>query len=135
MIIKYSNRTGKRTICTCKNCGEEFSQLDIKLREGGGKFCSVDCRKEYKTKNAKDPKKQNRLYQKKNKYGLTQEQYEALFEEQDNKCAICNRDLDTVKACVDHNHTTGVVRGILCSQCNSILGFSYENIETLKNAI
>src|SRR5579864_5800576 len=50
-------------------------------------------------------------------FRLTQEQWVRLWEFQDGKCAICDRPL--VKALTDHDHKTGLVRGLLCFRCNS----------------
>jgi hypothetical protein len=57
------------------------------------------------------------------KYNLTLEEWNDLFLEQGKKCAICKTD----KAgkwgwATDHNHITGMVRGILCSSCNTAIG-------------
>lgn len=61
------------------------------------------------------------------KYGITIEDYESIFANQNGKCAICNCEFVANKQrgwggkkepCVDHNHKTGKVRGILCRQCN-----------------
>lgn len=52
-------------------------------------------------------------------YGLTVEQYVALLAETDGCCAVCGR---TDHLCVDHDHETGEIRGILCRRCNSALG-------------
>lgn len=56
-------------------------------------------------------------------YGLTKEQYEALYEAQGGFCYICRRARGTGrrKLAVDHDHKTGYVRGLLCSPCNNIL--------------
>ena len=57
----------------------------------------------------------------KNKYGITSEEWEAMFLAQNKSCVIC----ETTKAPkwhTDHCHTTGKVRGILCSACNRNLG-------------
>ena len=134
MIIKNKSKSGKRTICTCINCGVQFSELDIKIRNGGGKFCSLSCYNEYRTKNKKDEKELNRYYQKKNKYGLSKDDYLLLYHKQNNKCAICGDDI-TCCACVDHDHKTGKVRGLLCGKCNTLLGFARDNIEILKRCI
>ena len=58
-------------------------------------------------------------------YGLTIEAWEAKFELQDGKCAICRRSASEFKTRlhVDHNHETGAVRGLLCAKCNNLLGF------------
>ena len=57
-------------------------------------------------------------------YGITLEQWEALFADQDNKCATCgateNRGHKNWHT--DHCHRTGQIRGILCGACNHVLG-------------
>jgi hypothetical protein len=55
-------------------------------------------------------------------YGITSEQYEALYEEQGGVCYICQRATGKIRRlAVDHDHVTGYVRGLLCKPCNSIL--------------
>jgi hypothetical protein len=58
-------------------------------------------------------------------YNITQEDYLIMLENQNNKCLICGRDKSNfIKGLhVDHNHTTGEVRGLLCSNCNGSLGW------------
>lgn len=59
------------------------------------------------------------------KYKLTQEQWDAMFEKQGRVCAICKTDTPSTKHgwCIDHNHSTMVVRGILCHHCNTAIGY------------
>lgn len=79
----------------------------------------------------------------KQKYGLSWETYVSMYTEQAGECKICgtalhmlaNSSNDTEDACVDHCHTTGKVRGLLCRPCNLILGNCLENPEILANAI
>lgn len=56
----------------------------------------------------------------KNTYDITPEQYNQMFDEQNGCCAICNRSYTLFKKrlCVDHNHKTGEIRGLLCDRCN-----------------
>lgn len=57
------------------------------------------------------------------KYNLTLEQWDSLFAKQGNACAICRTTYSQGSGwATDHNHETGKVRGILCSQCNSGIG-------------
>lgn len=64
-------------------------------------------------------------------YGLSIPQVEALRTAQDGKCALC---LEAVRLCVDHDHKTGRVRGLVCSRCNTGLGH-IERVGWLPKAI
>jgi len=70
-------------------------------------------------------------------YRLTHLQYQNLLVEQDNQCQICGvePDPDGKRLAVDHCHTTGRIRGLLCSNCNTAIGLLYDNKELLQNAI
>ena len=72
------------------------------------------------------------------KYGLELEDVEKMFEEQEQACAICHKQLvlgGRAGAKVDHCHTTNKVRGILCSTCNTALGCFKDSPELLQQAI
>jgi len=68
---------------------------------------------------------------------MTIEKYEKMFELQKECCAICNIHQSKLKKklFVDHDHTTGKVRGLLCPQCNSVLGYVNDSIEVLVKMI
>lgn len=62
------------------------------------------------------------------KYGITLSEYDELFEKQGGVCFICGRsNLDGRRLFVDHNHSTGEVRGLLCQFCNIHLGWYEDN--------
>jgi hypothetical protein len=65
-------------------------------------------------------------------YGLTPEEVAALWASQDRRCAICRR--SNIKFYVDHCHSTGRVRGLLCSNCNTALGLLGDAPERLRSA-
>jgi hypothetical protein len=65
------------------------------------------------------------------KYGLTEEQYEAIGIKQGWSCAICGNDEPTD---VDHCHESGVVRGLLCHPCNVGLGHFRDSPDRLRTA-
>lgn len=65
----------------------------------------------------------DRRYQLKRKYGITPEEYDRLLDDQGGGCAICGRPpRDDIALHVDHEHTTGRIRGLLCFRCNNALG-------------
>jgi len=47
-------------------------------------------------------------------------------------CEICSQSIDTV---IDHDHSTGKTRGLICQSCNSVLGYSKDNTDILQKAI
>ncbi len=71
-------------------------------------------------------------------YNITLNQYEEMLKKQEGRCMICGGTEMNYKnkvLCVDHNHITGQVRGLLCGLCNSGLGKFKEDKQLLNNAI
>ena len=88
-------------------------------------------------------KKQKNEYQVKRMYGIEAEQYYKMYEDQQNRCAICNQ-LETRKSrtpgqlarlTLDHNHETGQIRGLLCHSCNTGIGKFRESEDLFRLAI
>lgn len=71
-----------------------------------------------------------RKYKLKSLYGLALEDYLKLLEIQGNVCKICKLSPQKESLCVDHDHKTGAVRGLLCQRCNKAIG-SFEDSPTL----
>lgn len=66
-------------------------------------------------------------------YGITPEQKQALLDSQGGICAICKTDQPGKLGWqLDHCHTTDIIRGVLCGNCNKMLGLAKDNIETLR---
>lgn len=133
-------KRGKTIISICKRCNKDFSALMIKIRKGGGKFCSRSCYVAYlkeKPKKYKNIAHMKRMHQIKNKYNLSEIDYNLLLIKQINKCAICDSSFTSLKKnpFVDHCHKTGKVRGLLCTQCNTLLGMAKDEIDLLYKAI
>lgn len=72
-------------------------------------------------------------------YGVTDQQFQTMMLVQCGKCAVCQEvfDFDVKTLCphIDHDHSTGVVRGLLCGNCNWTLGLVKDSRETLQGAI
>lgn len=86
------------------------------------------------------PKEERKEYQNKAKkkqrlkaYGITEEDFRIILKEQQGACAVCKTFLID-GACVDHDHATGIVRGILCKKCNLGLGHFSDKPEVLLEA-
>lgn len=70
----------------------------------------------------------------KRRFGLSRAQFDALLSAQGGGCAICHTALPESRGCVDHCHTTGRIRGILCAPCNTALGFFRDDPQRLRAA-
>ncbi len=129
----------KKWVNKCKFCEDTFERPLWRVKEkgpNGGLFCSTICRNGFRRAHKKDPSISNRLYTLRTKYGLTREDYELMVETQCNACAICERQFsDTLKPVVDHCHTTNKVRGLLCNNCNTVLGMAKDEAKVLSAAI
>ncbi len=71
-----------------------------------------------------------------NFYGITPADYERILEKQGGGCAICHGGTNgRGRFHVDHCHTTGIVRGLLCAKCNLLLGHADDDTRRLRAAI
>jgi len=74
-------------------------------------------------------------------YGITQAEYDCMYQSQDGVCKICRQPETLVRRGkvaplhVDHDHKTGKVRGLLCAACNNGLGHFRDNTTYLQAAI
>lgn len=131
---------------------EQMSK-DARRQSGLSSWCK-DCRKQSartwarvnpekaresdrKTKNKEGYQLVSRGYLLNHRYGITLEDYTSLLADQEGCCAVCNvKQVDKpYHFNVDHCHTTGVVRGLLCSPCNVFLGVIKDDVDALKRAI
>jgi DNA gyrase inhibitor GyrI len=94
------------------------------------------CHLQYKIDNPNNSK--NKKSEKlKLRYGITYDDWELMREKENFSCMICGITEEEIgkKLDVDHCHSTGKVRGILCNPCNTTLGHAKDNIDILKAAI
>jgi hypothetical protein len=71
--------------------------------------------------------------QRRSKFGMSAEFFANLLAAQGGRCAICGCRMD--KPCVDHDHVTGRVRGLLCNNCNAGLGFFQDDVPRMRSAL
>lgn len=95
----YVHSVSHKLVAHCKPCYRERS------------------RQQHRSQLERDPSVRRRRGLK-HRYNLTVEQYDAMLEKQDGKCAVCGR---SGTLYVDHDHDTGVVRGLLCPRCNTCM--------------
>lgn len=123
----------------CPKCNEakELSEFnkDKHTAFGIAIYCRK-CNKEKANNRYKNYKDEHRNTQLKSDYNITLNEYVELLNKQNGKCAICDTSENNGKNMyIDHDHTTGKIRGLLCHQCNFGLGHFKDNVELLKKAI
>lgn len=150
-------KTGSLEFIYCRECRQKRADVEYSHKNGSWKkktsFKCVDCKKEFPVtdprqgticKSCQGIRGLNQRYL--TKYKKTYDQIISIYESQNKKCAICSKVLDkpgegskffrTNQACVDHNHKTGKVRGILCGRCNTKLGtFSEDELRIIAKYI
>ena len=108
----------------CRSCSRQLPLSAFGVREGGKprhqcKTCVTD--KHYKRT-----------------YGISLKDYDKMFQEQGGVCKICNlpgKHKLHDRLCVDHDHITGKVRGLLCDSCNRGIGYLKDDERILQQAI
>jgi hypothetical protein len=135
----------KYKVKECHNCGTTYLP-DSPSQKGCNITCSKELRynsrveylKEYNKLNSDRIKSLKLL----SKYGITLSEYQTTLDLQGGKCAICNEG-ETARSnagyvknlAVDHCHTTGEVRGLLCNRCNVGIGYLNDDVVRLHSAI
>lgn len=112
----------------CKGCVNADNAARYKTPEGQERDKSYRQKPKYKEGRNKRNRERyspeaelSRTLQK--RYGITAAEYDCLFDQQRGLCAIClNPPGRGGRLCVDHDHQSGKVRGLLCKPCNSLLG-------------
>lgn len=124
----------------CPKCRElkPFSEYPPSKRRHDGVHPSCRaCRKAYAAAYVASGVRRNKYLRW--KYSISLEDYDAMLVSQGGGCAICGLTAEEESHYsvlpVDHCHTTGAIRGILCQKCNSGLGFFRDNKELLQQAI
>ncbi len=124
----------------CQECKAKCSTCGVKLDLTNQHKSSLETRKNYicvscvrkRVKETRGNKGFNqKSYDLNRHYGITEEVYSLIKDNQNSKCKICKEESLLV---VDHNHYTGEVRGLLCRNCNSALGLFKDSKEILLNA-
>jgi hypothetical protein len=95
------------------------------------------ARREHYQQNRKAILATQRAYVLKKKFGLTPEAYAALWDSQGQVCACCGSDTSGGRGAfhVDHDHVTGLVRGILCNSCNLGIGHLSDTLDGVRQAV
>lgn len=126
--------------CSKCNLEKDLNQFHKRSnRPCGVRSICKECYKLY-PKKLKNRENYMREYDLKKSYNIDIEKYNEMLLNQDGKCAICKRDHKTLLGrkkflCVDHDHDSNIIRGLLCDKCNRGIGLFGDNIYLLIEAI
>ena len=130
------------TTKTCKRCKvEKPVEAFARGRSDGSHAWCKSCMSEYQvTYKAKKGRDYFKNYNYMAQYGITLEEAHDLLISQNNACALCNKEVSWLPgfssaAHVDHCHSTGKVRGILCGSCNTALGKLGDSVESITKVL
>lgn len=137
------NERGKFFSRYCRAC-ERVKYRPERCTKCGGpmngshtSYCRTCFNAYYRELRASDPEEYRRREWRKEirKYGITEDDWQAMHDRQDGRCAACGGEEahpGRSRLCVDHDHTTGAVRELLCTSCNLAIGYVGEDPERLR---
>jgi len=129
----------------CKKCGIDKPTTNFSPLKTTANKLQTYC-KECRRTHAKQKYKSDGVYReikaqkrmdrhKRATYGISEAEYVAMLAKQQNKCTICNNlDPSGKRLAVDHCHTTGIIRGLLCCNCNRAIGMMQDSPDLLIKA-
>lgn len=111
---------------------------DENWRKDHPKSCKKS-KKRWKKNNPEKVKMSNQKHNKNQKFrqhNLTYEDWLRLWEDQDERCLICGKSfIEPSEACIDHDHETDEIRGLLCRKCNAGLGLFNDDHKIIMKAM
>ena len=132
-------KTEEEAICARKN---EEQLRGFKPKEKRACYSSDRDRKEarrisaalYRKNNREKHLNSSKASNMKTRYGISVKTFGKLRDVQRNCCLLCKKSFTSITPHIDHCHRTGTVRGILCSNCNTMLGLAQESPDILRRA-
>ena len=119
----------------CPDCGLEKPPEDFprnrRTKSGRGAYCKA-CHNARNRATVKRLHGDSRHYHLRQRYGIGAAEVDELVDRQGGLCAICRRRSATQ---VDHDHSSGKVRGVLCLECNAAIGAFKDSVRILYRAI
>jgi hypothetical protein len=127
--VSYLKHRDKKIRKAKEYCGRNKEKTE--LYQSGYRLEHKEKTKEYDRNRVKT---KSRL---KIDYGITLADWEGMLTKQEGRCAICGIHQSELKRglAVDHNHNTGIVRGLLCHRCNIGIGYFHDDAELIKKSI
>lgn len=126
---KSATKDGLQTMC--RRCVSLYHKEYRRTKQGRVKIRQQQ-RRYYQSKQGRESNRRTRI---KYVYGLTLEQHEQIYVNQNGCCKLCGDSVAYNKIYTDHDHETGKIRGFLCHRCNTGIGFLGDTAESLQKAV
>lgn len=134
-----------KTCSVCKNVKPIDAFYNYKATKDGKSYrcktCDDTARLKWSTNNPEKARSSARGRSLKHKYGIDLVWYAEQLKNQNNSCAICGTEENKVGGrygslsfAVDHCHSTGYIRGLLCNPCNRALGLFKDSLDIVNKA-
>lgn len=114
----------------CTRCGKSEPFVTFSIRTSG--HTASECKTCTRLRLANWQKQHPEVTRRNNikaKFGISPEEYNSLG----NVCAVCRRQVSGSGRHIDHDHSTGEIRGVLCINCNMALGLTHDDADWLDN--
>lgn len=122
---------------SCKECVKKSTVESARRRRHSDPEKTREKDRNYRLKNARNCRSNSLKY----RFGITADDYDVMYDKQQGCCAICGihssdyTNKTKLRLHVDHCHTTGMIRGLLCNSCNTSLGGFKDSEDVLNKAI
>jgi len=127
--MKGKKPAGFLILKECRHCGVEMNAPNLGRHEPAcAAKIAAGVFPDKSVKQLKDMRRKLRAY------GISPADYAAMWSRQGGLCGVCGGDNKRRALSVDHNHSTGSVRGLLCGGCNLMLGYSKDRPSVLRQA-
>ena len=117
----------------CKECRRQYERADPAR--------ALRRQKRWRERNPEKERARQLRCDLKRAYGLTVDQYNRMLAEQGGVCALCRAPETTprkgtvMRLAVDHDHVTGIIRGLLCNRCNRVIGMFKDSTDLAGAAV
>lgn len=150
-LRSWERRRSQQTHKTCTTCKRHKVTAEFRPRGNGlrssCKVCENDLQRDYQQRKSRErteqleqgiPVEKRRASSRVrgiHLFGLSDDEFKRVSMAQNDSCSICGNPPRRTRLSIDHNHTTGEVRGLLCDLCNTMLGHARDDTAVLQAAI
>lgn len=127
--LANNNKNGDGRAAYCLNCSSTLTEREK----------TAIVTRLWRKRNQEKHDKMHKNYSLQKTYGISVDKYNEMLQRQNSVCTVCGEPSTIMRKngrihslCVDHNHETGEIRGLLCHTCNTLLGHIETNPQRIK---